>query len=133
MISPDGHWLAYQSDESGHNEIYVRSFPGAGGKWQVSAGGGDRPVWSKKTPELYYRNSEGIMVADYTTNGGAFVASKPRLWAMKKDLSDYFDATPDGKRFAVLQTEEPEQSGPPPVNILLNFFDELHRRTQPAK
>jgi serine/threonine-protein kinase len=86
MFSPDGRWLAYQSDESGHDEIYVRPFPGPGGKWQVSAGGGDSPVWSKKRLELFYRSSEGMMVVSYSANRGAFVASKPRLWAAKNDL-----------------------------------------------
>ena len=103
MISPDGRWLAYISNESGRNEVYVRPFPGPGGKWQISTTRGDRPVWSKKSPELFYQSGEGVMVASYTTNGEAFVASKPRLWAEKKDLGDYFDLAPDGKRFAVVR------------------------------
>ena len=127
IFSPDGRWLAYRSDESGRYEVYVRSFPGPGGKWQVSTGGGDWPVWSKKGQELFYRSSEGMMVASYTTNGEAFVASKPRLWAAKRDLGAYFDVAPDGKRFAVVQAERSEQSTQH-VMLLLNFFDELRRR-----
>jgi serine/threonine-protein kinase len=133
MISPDGRWLAYQSDESGRSEVYVRPFPGPGGKWQISTGGGGRPVWSKKAPELFYRSSEGMMVASYTANGEAFVASKPRLWAGKKDLGEFFDLAPDGKRFAVLQAEASEQKGPAQVTYLLNFFDELRRRVPAGK
>ena len=128
MISPDGRWLAYISDESGRNEVYVRPFPGPGGKWQISTTRGVHPVWSKKSPELFYQSGEGVMVASYTTNGEAFVASKPRLWAEKKDLGDYFDLAPDGKRFAVVQAEASEQQAPPHVTLLLNFFDELRRR-----
>jgi len=128
MISPDGHWLAYVSDESRRYEVYVRPFPGPGGKWQISNGGGSMPKWSKKAPELFYRSSEGMMVASYTTNGEAFVAGKARLWAGRKDLSIFFDLAPDGKRFAVVQPALSEQQGPPHVTVLLNFFDELRRR-----
>ena len=67
------------------------------------------------------------MVARYTANGDVFVASKPRLWAEKKDLYA-FDLAPDGKRFAVVQPETSEQKGPTQVTFLLNFFDELRRR-----
>jgi serine/threonine-protein kinase len=133
MISPDGRWLAYQSNQSGRYEVYVRPFLRQGGQWQISTGGGDWPVWSKKGPELFYRSSEGMMIASYTTNGEAFVASKPRLWAAKKDLGDYFDLAPDGKRFALLQPEAAEQKGPQHVTFLLNFFDELRRRAPVGK
>jgi Tol biopolymer transport system component/DNA-binding winged helix-turn-helix (wHTH) protein len=129
MFSPDGRWLAYESDESGRSEVYVRPFPGPGGNWQISTDGGDRPVWSKKGPELFYRSSEGMMVASYKVNGAALVASKPRLWAAKNDLGTYFDLAPDGKRFAVLQpAAASEHGGSEHVMLLQNFFDELRRR-----
>ena len=128
MISPDGRWLAYQSNQSGRSEVYVRPFLRQGGQWQISTAGGDSLVWSKKGPELFYRSSEGMMIASYTTNGDAFVASKPRLWVGKKDLGNYFDLAPDGKRFAMLQPEDSEQKGPQHVTFLLSFFDELRRR-----
>ena len=84
MISPDGHWLAYYSDESGRDEVYVRPFPGPGGKWQISTAGGDKPVWSKKAHELFYRSGEGMMVASYTTNGEAFVAEQTPVVGREK-------------------------------------------------
>jgi serine/threonine-protein kinase len=133
MISPDGRWLAYTSTESGHYEVYVRRFPGFEGKWQISTGGGQFPVWSKKTPELFYRSDEGMMVAGYTVSGGAFVAGKPRFWGEKKDLSVWFDLAPDGKRFAVVHEAATEQKGPTHVTFLLNFFDELRRRSPASK
>jgi hypothetical protein len=70
-----------------------------------------------------------MMVVSFTTNGGAFVASKPRLW----DLGTFFDLAPDGKRFAVLQAEASEQNGPTQVTVLLNFFDEVRRRAPAGK
>jgi serine/threonine-protein kinase len=132
MISPDGHWLAYESNESGRREIYVQPFPGPGGKWQVSASGGDRPVWSRKSRELFYRSEDGIMRARYTARGETFAADKPSLWAAKKDLEPYFDLAPDGNRFVVVQTEESQKNSPEQVMLLENFFDELRRRSPAA-
>ena len=74
-----------------------------------------------------------MMVASYTTSGEAFALSKPRLWAAKKDLGNYYDLAPDGKRFVVLQPEASEQKGPQHVTFLLNFFDELRRRAPVGK
>jgi hypothetical protein len=85
-------------------------------------------VWSKKTHELFYRSDEGMMVASYTTALEALMASKPRLWAAKKNLGELFDLAPDGKRFVVGQAEGSEQTAPTHATILLNFSDELRRR-----
>jgi serine/threonine protein kinase/Tol biopolymer transport system component len=127
-ISPDGQWLAYNSNESGRLEIHVRRFPGPGGKSQISTDGGNLLDWSKKRQELYYLTDQGIMVANYTTRGEAFVPAKPRLWAEKKDLSFFVDLTPDGKRFAIVQEVESKEKSATHVMFLLNFFDELRRR-----
>src|SRR4029453_8678885 len=62
MFSPDGRWLAYASTESGQYEVYVRPFPGPGGKWQISTNGGVYPTWSRTRHELLYRNGQQIMV-----------------------------------------------------------------------
>ncbi len=62
-FSPDGRWLAYESDESGQREVYVRPFPGPGGKWPVSTEGGTEPVWTRNGRELLYRNGDKMMVA----------------------------------------------------------------------
>src|SRR5215831_2798121 len=60
MFSPDGHWLAYQSQESGHDEVYVTRFPGPSGKWQISNGGGTTPTWSRARRELFFANGTQI-------------------------------------------------------------------------
>ncbi|MCH8269243.1 MAG: PD40 domain-containing protein [Acidobacteria bacterium] len=78
VFSPDGRWLAYVSDESGRFEIYVQPFPGPGGKWQISTGGGTEPVWSPSGQELYYRNSDQMMAVDISTQP-TFTVGKPRL------------------------------------------------------
>jgi hypothetical protein len=73
VFSPDGKWLAYRSDESGKQEVYVRAFPppapGEGGKWQISDKGGDRPHWSRNGHELLYQSGDQIMAVSYTACG----------------------------------------------------------------
>ena len=85
--------------------VYVRTFPGADGKWQVSTGGGDSPVWSRKSQELFFRNSNGIMVASHAATGDTFTASKPRLWAEKRNLTEWFDLAPEKERGSPLARE----------------------------
>jgi serine/threonine-protein kinase len=134
-FSPDGRWIAYRSNESGTNEIYVRPFPNAsGGRWQVSSGGGLFPFWSKNGRELFYETADNrIMVVDYSVDRGSFVAGKPRLWSDKQLFyigTSNLDLAPDGKRFAVLALPDtpPGEKGSVHVTMLLNFFDELKRR-----
>jgi serine/threonine-protein kinase len=134
-FSPDGRWIAYRSNESGSNEIYVRPFPNAsGGKWPISSGGGLYAFWSKEGHELFYETADNrTMVVDYTVNDASFVADKPRLWSDKQlfytgNLN--LDLAPDGKRFVVLALPDspPGEKGTVHVTMLLNFFDELKRR-----
>ena len=78
-FSPDGRWMAYVSDESGREEVYVQPFPGPGGKWQISNEGGQEPLWSRNGKQLFYRRRENqVWVVDVQTGSG-FSASKPRL------------------------------------------------------
>jgi serine/threonine-protein kinase len=130
MISPDGRWMAYESSESGHDEVYVRRFPGPGGKWMISTSTSDlgEPVWSRTRPELLYTSSQGMMVVSYTVSGDAFHPSRPQLWGAKGKITDWFDLAPDGKRFLMVQDAETKQIDPPQLTLLLNFFDELRRR-----
>jgi Tol biopolymer transport system component/predicted Ser/Thr protein kinase len=136
-FSPDGHWLAYSSNESGAYELYVRPFPGPGGKSQISTGGGGYPIWSRDGRKLFFLAPDWhIMVADYTAKGDSFTAGKPQVWSQKNLIylgTNYpYDLAPDGKRFAVVlnpagmvgQEQKPIDS----VTILLNFFDDLRRR-----
>ena len=83
MFSPDGRWIAYYSTESGQNEVYVRPFPGPGGKWQISTGGGGGvyPAWSATRRELFFGTLERrILVASYSIEGDSFRAEKPQVW-----------------------------------------------------
>jgi len=135
-FSPDGRWMAYDSNESGSFQVYVRKFPDKGGRWQISNNGGMLPVWSRNGHELFFRTEDNqIMAASYTAKGDSFMADKPRLWSEKKiaDLGVIanYDLAPDGKRIAALMPAGmPEDQMPQNhVIFLMNFFDEVRRRT----
>jgi Tol biopolymer transport system component len=143
-ISPDGRWMAYESDESGRYEVYVRPFPipsgGSGDKWRISTGGGVLAIWSRKGRELFFQNPDNrIMVVDYQVRNGSFDGGKPRLWSDQRlqDVSTAgnYDLAPDGKRFAVFpeMTAPMEEKGDVHVTFMLNIFDELRRRAPTAK
>ena len=108
LISPDGRYVAYGSDESGQQEIYVRSFPSGKGRWQVSTGGGSNSKWSGKGDELFYVEGDRLMVVSIDTERG-FVYGTPRPLFTKDEvgvpLANY-DVTDDGQRFVVVQEVE---------------------------
>jgi serine/threonine-protein kinase len=140
VFSPDGRWLAYQSDETGRYEVYVRPFPEPGGRQQISTGGGTQPMWSPNGRELFFLASDRrIMVAGYSARGDSFTPSNPQGWSQKSLPQDAvaYDLAPDGKRLAVVLssagTADQEQMATNSVTILLNFFDELKRRVPVSK
>jgi len=139
-FSPDGRWLAYHANESGQWEVYVRPFPGPGGKWQVSAGGGTHPTWSRSRKELFYKAADGtLMVSAYAAEGDSFRAENPRQWSSGRvqrrgQISRTFDVHPDGQRFAVLKAaDEQAEDKRDHVVLVLNFFDELRRLVPPTR
>jgi serine/threonine-protein kinase len=139
-FSPDGRWLAYESNESGNYEVYVRPFPGPGGRWQISTGGGVFPGWFHNGKELFYRTPDNkIMVVTYSTSGDSFHADKPQLWSpgqfTDRGLGNpNFGLHPDGKRFAVLKAPGIGQTAAVNrVSFIFDFFDELRRKLPPSK
>jgi serine/threonine-protein kinase len=131
-FSPDGRWLAYASNESGRMEVYVRPFPVPGGKWLISTGGGNHPIWSLSKPELFFAADDQLMVASYAVEGNAFRADRPRLWSegriQTRGPNRMFDLHPDGERFALAPAEPtPGRSRQDTVVVIFNFFDELRR------
>ena len=128
-LSPDGQWLAYQSNESGREEVYVQKFPGPGEKMQISGSGGTAPVWGKNGLELFYRNGGKQMVASISTKG-AFTAGNPRVlfenpaWAWQSGPN--YDVTPDGKRIVTVELGEGIISSP--MHVVLNWKAELAAR-----
>lgn len=111
-LSPDGRWIAYQSDESGRYEIYVRPFPGPGGKWQISTHDGAGPFWSPKGRELYfyYRVDQRIMAATVET-GSSFKHATPRsLFNYRAPVVTTFSISPDGQRFLLPQGSDASET-----------------------
>jgi len=134
-FSPDGRWIAYASNDTGPMEVYVRPFPGPGGKWLVSSGGGAYPVWSRNGRELFFEGLDNrIMMAEYAVKGDTFDVLKPRLWSptaiYPTGAQQHADLAPDGKRFVVFPLPEApgDQKGSVHVAVALNFFDEVRRR-----
>ncbi len=139
-FSPDGGWLAYTSNESGRQEVYVRPFSGPGGKVRISSGGGNNAIWAANKRDLYFRSPDNrIMVTGYTVAGGSFAAETPRKWSDTPTGQTPFgrDVTlaSDGKRFAVFPRREAaaEESGTLHVTFLFNFLDELRRKVNADK
>ena len=141
-ISSNGRWMAYNSNESGRNEIYVRPFPNIDdGLWLVSTGGGIAPVWSQRGDELFYQAVEDrlarfdvaadMMVVPVTTDAEAFAHGAPsRLFELSTSASAgvrMFDVAPDAQRFLVTTDLSAEATRLPQINVVLNWFEELNR------
>ena len=135
-FSPDGHWIAYRSPESGRDEVYVRRFHGSGAKYRVSTDGDGYSgfAWAPSGRRLYYVSPDNrIMAVDYDETGDAFVASTPRVWSAQPIGSTVFprnfSVSADGNRFVVMPPRTPVgDSGSAHVTFVLNFLDELRRR-----
>jgi len=127
-ISPDGHWIAYVSNESGRQEVYVRTFPNVEeGKWQISRDGGLQPVWAPLGQELFYRIGEAMMVVGIKTEP-TFTAGSPVVLFTGRDLTGgaggAYDISPDGQRFLMIKQE---QAGVGQINVVTNWTEELKR------
>jgi serine/threonine-protein kinase len=132
-IAPDGRWLAYQSDESGRGEVYVRPFPDVNtGRWQVSAAGGTRPVWSRDGRELFYLDAERRLTVVAVRANPQFAARPPRtLFDTRpfglEGIGRNFDVSPDSMRFLLVKN----LPTPPDAKRLIvveNWFEELKPR-----
>lgn len=129
-FSPDGRWLAYDSDESGRREIYVEAYPARNKKIAVSTGGGIIPVWSHDGRELFYLSPDSLMAVPVTTDGQ--FGAPHRLF----DRSEYYvlfhtyDVSPDGKRFLMIRREP--GSIPRQLNVILNWSEEVRRSLPPV-
>ena len=130
-FAPDGHWLAYSSDESGASEVYVRAFPGPGAKLQVSTEGGSEPVWSRDGHQLYYRNRDKMLAASVTTRPTLTVGPPRTIFEgryMRTDTGGAgYDVSSTG-RFLMVQPVEPEEPATR-INIVLNWFEALRKHS----
>jgi serine/threonine-protein kinase len=140
-VSPDGRWLAYHSDESGKNEVYVRPFPNVDvARWLISRNGGDSPAWSADGRELFFVDANGTLTAVPVSAGVGFEVGAPaavlhesnylRPYATPGVNSRTYDVSRDGRRFLMIKDVAP---GTPtrqttPIVVVVNWTEELKQR-----
>ncbi|MGH9794017.1 MAG: hypothetical protein ACRD5G_04515, partial [Candidatus Acidiferrales bacterium] len=128
-FSPDGRWLAYISDESGRNEVYVTPFPSPGRKWQISTNGGEQPRWRRDGKEIFYLDySNNIVAVQVAASGDTFDVGAPKalFQALPMRRGNAYDVTGDGQRFLVnliLQQQSSE-----PMTLVINWPAGLPRK-----
>jgi dipeptidyl aminopeptidase/acylaminoacyl peptidase len=134
-FSPDGRWIVYHSDESGQYEVYVRPFPGPGGKIQISKDGGSGPVWPRNGREVFYQNGDKMMAVDVPTRP-TLRPGTPRLLFQKWYEDDpgrrNYDVTSDGQRLLMFQPSK-QLSAATQINVVLNWVEELKQKVPTGK
>ena len=129
-IFPDGRWMAYQSDQSGQDEVYVRPFPNVDdGQWQISTSGGEYPLWASNGRELFYVRRTALMTVPVQT-GSSFTPGTPEV-IFEGDYftgaSRSYDVTPDGQRFLMIKANVGGEGPSSRVILVQNWFEELRR------
>jgi hypothetical protein len=136
-FSPDGKLVAYQSNESGENEVYVQSFPNVGGKrWKVSSDGGTRPEWARNGQELFFFSLTGALTSlPIQRQGSAFTVGMPRTilttpyYSVNGMGGRTYDVSADGQHFLMMKPVKPAGLGVlnGRIEVVLNWFEELKR------
>ena len=124
-FSPDGHWVAYHSSQSGRYEIYVAPFPATGARWQISTAGGTWPRWRGDGKEIYYQSPDNkVMAAAVDVDRGAIALGKvealfdSRFASPRFDVGFSYDASSDGRRFLIPSVVE---SSSVPITVVVNW------------
>jgi serine/threonine protein kinase/Tol biopolymer transport system component len=139
QFSPDGRWLAYASDETGRFEIYLQTYPGPGGKSQISAEGGTEPAWNPNGRELFYRSGDKMMAVEIATQPSLSVGKPKVLFTARYQSSPNpvptanYDVSPDGQRFLMVKPSGQDQAAPTQINVVLNWFEELKEKVSAGK
>ena len=136
-FAPGGRWLAYRSNETGRDEVYVQSYPPGGGKWQISTDGGAQPMWGGGR-QLFYKSGNRMMVVAVET-GETFKPGTPRMLfelpQPERDLGDpaRYGVMPDGQRFLIVTTGQGETgAGSTQIIVVQNWVEEV-KRLAPVK
>ena len=135
VVSPNGRWVALDTDESGRLEVYVRPFPDVGaGRFLISTGGGSRPLWSQDGRELFYLETPGRVMAVRVDDGPPFTAGAPQVVVdgdyLVPNAGRTYDVSLDGQRFLMIKdaTAVGSDVTAPLINIVLNWTEELKER-----
>ena len=134
-VSPDGHWLAYQSNDSGLFQISVRPFPNVdSGHWTISPSGGTMPVWARSGKELFYLDGTNTLMAVPVRTSPTFSAGTPtKLFGVGEvpgGIGRTYDVSPDGQRFLVIKDSASgdQTSTPSSIVVVVNWSEELKQR-----
>jgi len=134
-LSPDGRFIAYQSDETGRDEVYVRPFPNADdGRWQLSTAGGSEPLWSRGGREIFFRAPSGEMMAVPVTTTPSFSPGSPGVLFPTSSFAKApayraYDVTPDDQRFVMLRTLDDSASRLSAQLVFVdNWIEELRKK-----
>jgi len=128
MFSPDGSWIAYVSDNSGRDEVYVLRFPDPGRRTKISTRGGTEPVWARNGRELFYREGDKLMVVDLV-NGPDHPSTPEMLFEDRYRKSEWgaraanYDVSLDGRRFVMVREKDPVL--PTVIQVVLNWPEAL--------
>lgn len=132
QVSRDGRWMAYQSDESGRFEVYVRPYPQVeNGRWRISTSGGTSPRWSPDDRELFYVDEEGLMVVPVAQAATFVTSTARRLFKVKPfggRLGADFEVSPDGRRFLFLMPGPPITPRQSQLIFVQGWVEELRAR-----
>ncbi len=126
-FSPNGRYVAYRSDETGKQEIYVRTFPQPSGKWQISVDGGTDPAWQADGKELFYLDGNKMMAVDVDTSSATFHVGAPKLLfttqleANSNDFRDRYVVSPSGRRFLMVTPAVKSAAKPLPITVIINW------------
>jgi serine/threonine protein kinase len=135
IVSPDGRWLAYEANDSGSFEIYVRPYPAiSSGHWQVSTSGGTQPAWALGGKELFYIGGDGTLMRVDVSANPIWTADAPTkvldaryVVSTGGNFLRNYDVAPDGQRFLMLKRPGDATAGPPQIVVVQHFDEELKR------
>ena len=130
-FSPQGRFVAYVSDQSGQDQVYVRQFPKGEGQWQVSSQGGAQPRWSKDGKELFYVESGTLMAIEVSTSPSFTTGATTRLFQHPNLVTEHrYDVSADGQRFVLIETVESEEAKASSIHVVENWFTQFRDREQ---
>jgi len=135
-FAPSGRWLAYVSNRTGQNEIWVQGYP-SGAPTRVSSDGGDEPIWAADGRELFYRRGQAMMVVAVRKNGNDFSLAPPRqlfsgtFASATGEVSRSYDVSRDGRFLMLLPADPKSTRSTASIIVVQNFIEELKRRVRP--
>jgi Tol biopolymer transport system component len=139
QFSPNGRWVAFASDETGKDEVYVQPFPATGKKWPLSADGGTTPVWSRDGRKIFYHNGDDMMVVSFEDGLAPRTSVPRRLFSGAYEWCDFerhyfgasYDVAADGATFVMTERSPDLPAGE--LRVVLNWFEELKRLVRGGK